>query len=130
MLFRSLVGELDDIGFKAATKQVEETETRLQVELSNVRLNLRNEGGKKQWVDWVTMFGQEIDEKKTLSAEQRQAYLAGLIERIDVKFNPKSRDHELTIQFSHPIVGDRIQWRDPKKKALGYSILQGSKEVT
>jgi hypothetical protein len=123
---RHLMEELDEVAFKAARGQVEDAENRLQIELSNVKLNLRDEGEKKQLVDWVSMFGKEVDGKKSLAKEQRQAYLAGLIESIDAKFDAKSRDHELTLHFHHPIVGDSIRWRDPEKKSLGYSISEGS----
>lgn len=78
-------------------------------------------------VYWVAHFGKEINEKSKLNDEQRQLYLKGLIEKIEAKFNPKTRDHELEIHFQHPIVGDGIKWNDPKKKAFGYKLLKGSK---
>jgi hypothetical protein len=38
-----------------------------------------------------------------------------------------TRAHELDIHFRHPIVGDGIKYKDPKKKTLGYKVLNGSK---
>jgi hypothetical protein len=69
----------------------------------------------------------EVDEKKKLTDEHHQLYLKGLIEKIEARFNRKTRDHELDIYFQHPIVGDGIKWKDPKKKTLGYKVLNGSK---
>lgn len=75
------------------------------------------------------MFGSDVDEKVKLTDEQRQQYLAGLVEKIECRFLPETRDHELTIHFNHPIVGDKLLWNDPKKKSLGYKVIQGSKET-
>jgi hypothetical protein len=71
-----------------------------------------------------------MEQKKNLTDEQRQLYLKGLIEKIEAKFNPKTREHELQIYFQHPIVGDEIKWNDPKKKTLGYNVLKGSKTTS
>jgi hypothetical protein len=68
-----------------------------------------------------------MEKKKNLTDEQRQLYLKGLIEKIEAKLNPKTRVHELEIHLQHPIVGDEIKWKDPKKKTLGYKVLNGSK---
>ncbi len=76
---------------------------------------LRGETAKKQWVNWVKLFGQEIDEKAKLNEEQKQLYLKGLIDHIEARFLPDAREHELTIYFNHPIVGDGIAWKDQKK---------------
>ena len=57
-------------------------------------------------------------------------YLKGLIEKIEAKFNAETRNHELEIHFQHPIVGDGIKWKDPKKKTLGYKVLNGSKTTS
>ena len=75
------------------------------------------------------MFGEELDEKRKLTDDQRQQYLAGLIEKIECRFLAETGDHELTIHFHHPIVGDKVKWKDPQKKSLGYKVIQGSKEI-
>lgn len=103
---------------------------RLKTEITNLRLKLRGEAEKKQWVHWVDQFGSEINEKTKLTDQQRQLYLQGLIEKIEARFNAETRDHELEIHFQHPIVGDGIKWKDPKKKTLGYKVLNGSKTTS
>jgi len=118
---------MDDKAYKTAVARMNDEADRLKTEITNLRLKLRGEAEKKQWVDWVDHFGKEIDEKTKLSDEQRQLYLKGLIEKIEAKFNSKTREHELEIHFQHPIVGDGIKWKDPKKKTLGYKVLNGSK---
>jgi hypothetical protein len=56
--------------------------------------------------------------------------LKGLIEKIEAKFSPKTRDHELEIHFQQPIAGNGIKWKKPKKKTWGYKVLNGSKTTS
>ena len=51
----------------------------------------------------------------------------GIVERIDVKWLKEPRQHELTITFKLPIVGDRIEWKNPKQKSQGYTLVEGEK---
>ena len=124
-----ILKRMDDKAYKTAVARMNDEADRLKNEITNLRLKLRGEAEKKQWVDWVKHFGQELDAKKTLTDEERQLYLKGLIQKIEVKFNPKTRDHELDIYFEHPIVGDSIKWNDPKKKTLGYKVLEGTNKT-
>lgn len=118
---------MDDKAYKTAMERLNEQADRYKTDITNLRLKLRGESEKKQWVDWVKLFGEELNEKAKLSDEQRKLYLEGLIEKIECKFLPDTRDHELTIHFKHPIVGDGIRWKNPKVKTKGYSVLEGSK---
>lgn len=118
---------MDDKAYKTAMERLNEQADLYKSDITNLRLKLRGESEKKQWVDWVKLFGEEIDEKAKLSDEQRKLYLEGLIEKIECRFLPETRDHELTIHFKHPIVGDGIKWKNPKVKTKGYSVLEGSR---
>jgi DNA invertase Pin-like site-specific DNA recombinase len=122
-----ILKRMEDKAYKTAVSRMNDEADRLKTEITNLRLKLRGESEKKQWVDWMDQFGVEVDEKKKLTDEQRQLYLKGLIEKIEARFNRKTRDHELDIYFQHPIVGDGIKWKDPKKKTLGYKVFNGSK---
>jgi len=122
-----ILKRMDDKAYKIAVSRMNDEADRLKTEITNLRLKLRGEAEKKEWVNWMDNFGVEIDEKQKLNDEQRQLYLKGLIEKIEAKFNRKTRAHELDIHFRHPIVGDGIKWKDPKKKTLGYKVLNGSK---
>lgn len=122
-----ILKRMDDKAYKTAVARMNDEADRLKTEITNLRLKLRGEAEKKEWVYWMDNFGVEIEEKKKLTDEQRQLYLKGLIEKIEAKFNRKTRAHELDIHFKHPIVGDGIKWNDPKVKAKGYKLLKGSK---
>jgi DNA invertase Pin-like site-specific DNA recombinase len=118
---------MDDKAYKTAMERLNEQADRYKIEITDLRQKLRGETEKKQWVDWVDLFGDEIEEKAKLTDEKRQLYLQGLIEKIECRFIPKTRDHELEIHFKHAIVGDKVKYKDPKAKAKGYKVLAGSK---
>ena len=122
-----ILKRMDDKAFKSAMDRLNEQADLYKTDITNLRLKLRGESEKKEWVDWIGMFGEEIKQKAKLTDEQRQLYLQGLIEKIECRFLPKTRDHELEIHFKHPIVGDKLKWNDPKVKAKGYKLLEGSK---
>ena len=118
---------MDDKAYKTAVARMNDEADRLKTEITNLRLKLRGEAHKKQWIYWVDHFGKEIDEKTKLTDEKRKLYLQGLIEKIEAKFNAETRDHELEIHFKHPIVGDDIKYKNVDRKRQGYTILDGSK---
>jgi DNA invertase Pin-like site-specific DNA recombinase len=124
-----LIGRTEDHVYKTAMRQLSEECDRISLEISNLQLSFKKEGEKRQWVDWVKMFGQELDEKRKFSDQEKQLYLKGLIEKIEAKFNPTTRDHELTLYFNHPLVGDGIRWRNKKDKSKGYEIIEGSSSI-
>lgn len=121
---------MDDKVYKIAMVRLNEQADHYKADIANLRLKLRGESEKKQWVDWVKLFGEELDEKEKLSDEQRKIYLEGLIEKIECRFLPDTREHELAIHFKHPIVGDGIKWKDAKVKSKGYKVLDGSKTTS
>jgi len=121
---------MDDKVYKIAMVRLNEQADHYKTDIANLRLKLRGESEKKQWVDWVKLFGEELDEKAKLSDEQRKIYLEGLIEKIECRFLPDTREHELAIHFKHPIVGDGIKWKDTKVKSKGYKVLDGSKTTS
>lgn len=121
---------MDDKAYKTAMERLNEQSDLYKTDITNLRLKLRGETEKKQWVDWVKLFGEEINEKAKLTDEKRKQYLQGLIEKIECRFLPDTRDHELEIHFKHPIVGDGIRWKDPKVKSKGYKVLNGSKTTS
>ena len=122
-----ILKRMDDKAFNSAMDRLNQQADLYKTDITNLRLKLRGEAEKKEWVNWVDLFGKEINEKAKLTEKQRQLYLQGLIERIECRFLPKTRDHELEIHFKHPIIGDGIKYKDPKVKAKGYTLLEGSK---
>ncbi len=99
----------------------------LEVKLANIQLQLRGENESKKWVSWLKIFGKSLDEKKLLPDEQKKLYLMGLVEQIKVRYDLKKNEHELTLQFRLPIIGDGLIWTNPDNIKDGYKIKRGKK---
>lgn len=82
----------------------QQLEGQLDLELNG----LVNQEAERRWVDWVRAFGDELRSHDTYSSEERKHYLMGMVRRIDVRFLKDTLEHELTIEFTRPIVGDGL----------------------
>lgn len=125
-----LLKNLDQVSYRTTVKQINEEKDRQEAELNAVRLELRGENEKRKWVDWLQSFGSEIEKTNQFTDDERQKYVAGLVERIDVKWIKESREHELVMHFRLPIVGDGIDWKDPTNKRSGYTLREGVSDVS
>ncbi len=130
LLFNSTSGKVKADIYKMALEKSDEQIHDLEVKIANLQLQLKGGDENRKWVDWLKVFGQTLDKKKELSDDQKKQYLTGLIELIKVKYDEKKNEHELSIQFQLPIVGDGIQWKNPAKKKEGYKIKKGKQTST
>jgi DNA invertase Pin-like site-specific DNA recombinase len=115
------VGNVDAKRFPAILRRLQEQRTEIEARLETLREGGRNLAQERKWVDWVAAFGDEVKLKGTLTPEQKRSYLSGMIERIDAKFLAHSKEHQLTIRFVKPIVGDGLIKQKPK----GYKLRVG-----
>lgn len=125
-----LLKRMDDISYATTMQRLRDEQLRLQGVLAEVKLQLQTETTKKRWVDWIDAFGAEIKGTSTFTEEQRKEYIAGIVDRIDVKWLAEERQHEVTIHFRLPIIGDGIQWIDAKQKSKGYTLIDGQRTET
>jgi hypothetical protein len=130
LLLNNASGRVKAEIYKIALERSDEEIHNLEVKIANIQLQLRGGNESRKWVDWLKIFGQTLDRKKELTEEQKKQYLTGLIEVIKVKYDQKKNEHELSIQFQLPIVGDGIQWKNPSKKKDGYKIKKGRQTST
>lgn len=130
LLFHSTTGKVKADIFKMALEKSDEQIHDLEVKIANLQLQLKGGNENRKWVDWLKVFGQILDKKKELSDDQKKQYLTGLIEVIKVKYDEKKNEHEMSIQFQLPIVGDGIKWKNPGKKKEGYKIKKGIQTST
>ncbi len=130
LLLNNASGKVKAEIYKIALEKSDEEIHNLDVKIANIQLQLKGGNENRKWVDWLRVFGQTLDGKKTLSDEEKKQYLTGLIEAIKVKYDEKKNEHELSIQFQLPIVGDGIQWKNPAKKKEGYKIKKGKQTTT
>jgi DNA invertase Pin-like site-specific DNA recombinase len=106
-----------------AEKIATETELdRLQEELNGVTRD-------KHWVNWMGDFQKRLREQKTMSPEQRRAFLEGMLTNIDVTLVAPGT-HSLQINFDLPIVNDQLEYIDPQEKQKGYRLVEGERSLT
>lgn len=130
LLLNNASGKVKAEIYKIALEKSDEEIHNLEVKIANTQLQLKGGNENRKWVDWLKVFGQSLDRKKILSDEKKKQYLTGLIELIKVKYDEKKNEHELSIQFQLPIVGDGIQYKNPAKKKEGYKIKKGKQTST
>lgn len=98
-------------------------------ELQNV---LNDRVDHSQWVDWVKMFGDKIEEWKSedFTFEDKQILLREFINKIEVVSSDKTT-HKLKIHFKMPYVEDGFEWKFKKVKDEwkkdGYELKGGKK---
>jgi len=133
LLFKSTLGKVKNESirqldmYKLGLEKSDEAIHDLEVKITNIQLRLKGGNENKKWVDWLKVFGQTLDRKKELSDDQKKQYLAGLIEVIKVKYDEKKNEHDLSIHFQLPIVGDGIEWKNPERRRDGYKLKNGKK---
>ncbi|MGY8999717.1 MAG: hypothetical protein ACKVIK_07345 [Rhodospirillales bacterium] len=47
------------------------------------------------------------------------------MDRIEVQYDSKKKEHILDINFRLPLVGDGIEYQDKKNKSKGYKVIDG-----
>ena len=89
---------------------------------------------KKDWIDWITKYGNDISKKVDNVTTE---LLEGMISSIKVTPTfDKNRDsvetqigHKLVVNFKQAIVGDNIVYEDEKNKSKGYNVIKGTKKL-
>lgn len=112
-----------DASHGTTVDRVNDEKDRVEAALNEVRLQLRGETERQKWVSWLDAFGAELEQTRDFTDEQRQQYIVGLVDRIDVMYFPDLSEHKLTLHFKLPVVGDGI--RKKQGKNGGYQLVDG-----
>jgi len=83
---------------------------------------------EKGWIDWITRFGVDMNNKSNMSEEEKRTYLHEIIEEIIVTQSKDKKGHILDVKFKLPIVKDSISYKDKTNKRKGYSVKDGKSE--
>lgn len=95
-----------------------------QAELERLEGQVAESQEMEQWSNWVKTFRQQIESYRKFNPHQRKEVLQKLLTFVYVHLI-ENQTHWLEIQFKVPLVGDLLVYKDPKQKALGYSLKDG-----
>ena len=70
-----------------------------------------------------------IASNMTLRQEERKQYIAGLLDRIEVRYLKAKDAHELKLQFRLPIVNDQFHHKGVGRKGDWYDVGVGAKDL-
>ena len=129
MVLNFHTGEIRADVYEVALQSSKQSLNDLEVKLANLELQKRGHEKDAKWVGWLKVYGKQIDAKNALNEEDRKAYLSGLLREIKVKYLEAKNLHELTLQFTLPIVNDGVVWNDPTNKRKGYTLKRGKKNT-
>ena len=90
---------------------------RSKIQKCRDEISMKNE--EKGWVDWVSRFGVDLENKSNLSEEEKRIYLHEIIDRIIVNQSKNKEGHLLEIKFQLPIVKDSLVYKDKTNKRNG-----------
>jgi DNA invertase Pin-like site-specific DNA recombinase len=82
----------------------------IQYEVNDLNENLQSISNSTGWVNWLNKVNENLEEVETLSFEKQREFLLGTINKIDIKYDPKKKSHQLDIRFKLPIVGDSLNY--------------------
>lgn len=99
-------------------------------EVEQTRLRIKELGNQKRWLDWVGKYADKVGAMDDFSNEDKKEYLDGILERIEVSLDKETNDHHLDLTFSMGLVGDGIEYQDPKNKSAGYEVIEGAKDAS
>lgn len=100
----------------------------LEADIELLESTLLGVSQNKRWLDWLAKFKNQIDSYASFDQEQKRELLQGMLTSIEVHLEP-DQTHRLVLQLQMPLVGDHLEYINPKKKSDGYRILDGSNSL-
>ena len=99
-------------------------------EIEQTRLRIKELGNQKRWLDWVEKYADQIGALDEFTNEDKKEYLEGILDRIEVRLDKETNDHELEIIFQIGLVGDGIEYVDADDKSAGYDLVEGATDAS
>ena len=112
--------------FKTSIEIVEE-------EIDLIKKEERLISESKGWVNWISKMEKDVKKILNSSLEQKRDFINRNVQNIKVFFDEKSKEHDITVNFRLPIVGDELIYN--KKGIINetgfkdYKIKEGDKTV-
>ena len=128
----NMLKKIDTKIYPKLIKGLKEELVHLEEERNKTIQQIDDLDNRKEWVDWVGKFGEEIE--KNLD-EKRHETIHGLIKELVVyPVMGSNRDgvtkqvgHKIKIHFQLPIVKDSFSWNDDNDKKKGSTTKEGQK---
>jgi len=115
--------------YEGLVKKVDSEINSVTQQIDDVNTEILKLKGRDKWIDWVQQMSKEIEEMKDWSLEDKKVILNQFINTIYVNYDEKEDEHNLMIDFSLPILGDKIVYIDNKDKSKGYNVEEGVHQV-
>ena len=91
--------------------------------MKQINRKIKKLADSQKWIDWVGEFKKTYAKVDDFTEEQKQKYLEGIVERIDVRLDADTNNHLVSVKFRYPIVGDRLV--KSRKKKGAYTVYKG-----
>lgn len=124
LLKRRNASEVNDI-----LKNVENYLMEIKSEREALQQKIYSIENQTRWVDWISKFGDRINQMSEFTPEEKKNFLLGVIERIGVQ-TLDTQTHELNLKFRIPYVNDSLVWKSRTDKSMGYKIKDGVKDIS
>lgn len=141
----SLENEQIQIEYDVRTKKISESigsklrekfKTSIEIVQEEIDLTKNEErliSESKGWVNWISKMEKDVKKIMNSSLEQKRDFINRNVQNIKVFFDEKSKEHDITVNFRLPIVGDELIY--DKKGIINetgfkdYKIKDGDKTV-
>jgi len=80
----------------------------VQEEIDLIKNEERLISESKGWVNWISKMEKDVKKIMNSSLEQKRDFINRNVQNIKVFFDEKSKEHDITINFRLPIVGDEL----------------------
>ena len=117
---------ISDKQTKDIVKNINEEVTTVNKQLKGINQKIKPLADSQKWIDWVGEFKKTYAKVDDFNEGQKQKYLQGIVDRIDVRLDAETNHHLLDIKFRHPIVADRIA--KSRKKSGDYTVYEGKQD--
>jgi len=128
---QSVLSDTKDLN--RVVKKLEQQRMELEAQIGELTDQILDQEKRSDWVDWIGKYRKQMTDLDSLSPEDKQQFLSGLVSEIIVNEADKQR-HKLEIHFKFPYVGDKLIWDDKgstrSKKKKTYTLVEGKRIKT
>ena len=99
-------------------------------EIEQTRIRTKELGNQRRWLDWIEKYADRVGAVEDFTNEEKKEYLEGVLNRIEVRLDAETNDHQLDIIFKMGLVGDAVEYADDDDKGAGYTVVEGATDAS